>query len=185
MQEDIEEVVPAEAETQGRHDTATINIGTNDNQTENMIPVTKEEHEKLHKATVKGDWNEADSIIKNKKHAVELEMSKDGSTILHLAVGIGHNEFVENLLWYIKDGDLCKRRSSDGSTALHIAAIVGNRYAAHLLLEENKNLLRIEDHKGDVAWHKAYENMHLDTLVYLFKASGTVAITTRCLFLHG
>nr|KAJ0196002.1 hypothetical protein LSAT_V11C700361950 [Lactuca sativa] len=175
MQEVIEEVVPAE---QGPHDTATINIGTDDNQTENMIPVTKEEHEKLHKATVKGDWKEAESIIRNKKHAVELEMSKDGSTILHLAVGIGHNEFVENLLWNIKDGDLCKRRrSSDGSTALHIAAIVGNRYAAHLLLEKSKDLLRIKDHKGHVAWHKAYENMHLDTLVYLFKASGPVAIT--------
>nr|KAJ0196425.1 hypothetical protein LSAT_V11C700361910 [Lactuca sativa] len=185
MQEDIEEVVPAEAETQGRHDTATINIGTNDNQTENMIPVTIDEYEKLHKATVKGDWYKAESIIRNKKHAVELEMSKDGSTILHLAVGIGHNEFVENLLWYIKDGDLCKRRSSDGSTALHIAAIVGNRYAAHLLVDKDKSLLLIKDHKGNEALHKAYENMHLDTLVYLFKASGTVAITTRCLFLHG
>lgn len=129
---------------------------------------------------MKGDWNEAESIIINNKEAVRVAINNDGSTILHLAIGLGHNKFVGKLLMYLKDEDVLKRRSSDGSTALHIAAIVGNKYAAHLLVEKNKGLLRIKNHKREEPLQKAYENMHLDTIGYLFKASN-VGVKTRSL----
>ncbi|KAL4564142.1 hypothetical protein LXL04_028194 [Taraxacum kok-saghyz] len=122
--------------------------------------------------TLDGNFDLAEPILKKYKDAAKVAIRDDGSTILHLAVALGHKDFVKKLVSYIKDEDyVLERRSSDGSTALHIAAIVGNRYAAHLLVEKNKELLQIKDHKGRQPLHKAYENMHLDTIAYLFKAS--------------
>ncbi|KAJ0752189.1 putative ankyrin repeat-containing domain, PGG domain, ankyrin repeat-containing domain superfamily [Helianthus annuus] len=90
--------------------------------------------------------------------------------MLHIAVGIGHNDFVKKLLTYINDEQVLQKRDSDGSTALHIAAIVGNKHAAELLVKKNKKLLRITDQNDEEPLHKAYENMHLDTIGYLLKA---------------
>ncbi|PWA43154.1 ankyrin repeat-containing domain, PGG domain protein [Artemisia annua] len=112
----------------------------------------------------------ADSILKENNDLVREAISSDGSTILHIAVGIGNNDFVKNLFSYITEEDVSATRSSDGSTALHIAAIVGNTYAADLLHKKNKHCLRIKDKKGKEPLHKAYENMHLDTIGYLLKA---------------
>ncbi|GJV45371.1 ankyrin repeat-containing domain-containing LTR copia-type protein [Tanacetum coccineum] len=125
---------------------------------------------KLRELTMKGDWMGADFILKQDNDLVREAISSDGSTILHIAVGIGHNDFVKNLFSYISDEDVVVTRNSDGSTALHIAAIVGNKIAADLLLKKNKNCLRIRDKNGQEPLHKAYENMHLDTIGYLLKA---------------
>ncbi|KAF5789412.1 putative ankyrin repeat-containing domain, PGG domain, ankyrin repeat-containing domain superfamily [Helianthus annuus] len=127
-------------------------------------------HSSLCKFTVKGDWSKAESILKKDKNLVTKAISSDFSTMLHIAVGIGHNEFVKKLLTYINDEQVLQKRDSDGSTALHIAAIVGNKHAAELLVKKNKKLLRITDQNGDEPLHKAYENMHLDTIGYLLKA---------------
>ncbi|PWA38762.1 ankyrin repeat-containing domain, PGG domain, Gag-polypeptide of LTR copia-type [Artemisia annua] len=119
---------------------------------------------------MKGDWSGAEAILKKDKDLVKEEISSDGSMVLHVAVGIGHKDFVKNLFSYITDEDVLATRKSDGSTALHIAAIVGNTYAADLLLKKNKDCLQIKDKKGEEPLHKAYENMHLDTIGYLLKA---------------
>ncbi|KAI7746293.1 hypothetical protein M8C21_026584 [Ambrosia artemisiifolia] len=97
-------------------------------------------------------------------------ISSDGSTMLHIAVGSGHNDFVKKLLPYMDDEHLLQQRVSDGSTALHIAATVGNTDIADLLIKRNKTLLRVKDHKGVEPLQKAYEYMHLDTIGYLLKA---------------
>ncbi|PWA60309.1 ankyrin repeat-containing domain, PGG domain protein [Artemisia annua] len=119
---------------------------------------------------MKGNWSEAEKILKANKDLVKRAISSDGSMVLHIAVGIGHNDIVKNLFAYMSNEDILRTRISDGSTALHIAAIVGNKNAADLLVKKNKSLLRIKDQNGKDPLHKAYENMHLDTIEYLLKA---------------
>lgn len=168
--EDIDHRVATEAKPNVK-DTITIDVETNDSEKETKTEgLSKEEIEELNKAVVKGYWHRAEPILKKNKDAVRVAIKNDGSTIIHLGVAIGDTYFVKRLLSYVSDEDVLEKRSSDGSTPLHIAAIVGNRYAARLLLEKNKELLRIKDHKEDEALHKAYEHMHLDTIGYLFKA---------------
>ncbi|GKC74348.1 ankyrin repeat-containing domain-containing LTR copia-type protein [Tanacetum coccineum] len=131
----------------------------------------KENKKNLHEAAMKGDWSKAKSILEDNKNLVKEVISSDGSTVLHIAVGIGHNDFVKKLFSYINsDKDILQKRKPDGSTALHIAAIVGNKNAAELLVKKNKSLLQITDKKGKEPLHKAYENMHLETIGYLLKA---------------
>lgn len=127
----------------------------------------------LRKATVKGSWWEAEAILKKHKDAATEAISNDGNTILHLAVGIGQNDFVEKLLNFIQDAEKIEKKNSDGRTALHIAAIVGNKYAAELLVKKRKELLGISDHKAYVPLLSAYYNMQLNTFVYLLEATET------------
>ncbi|XP_071729607.1 uncharacterized protein [Rutidosis leptorrhynchoides] len=123
-------------------------------------------------ATINGDWMTAENLLKAYTISLASEVvTSDGNTALHIAVGLGHNDFVRNLLmFYLNDEQVLKKRDSDGSTALHIAAIVGNTHATDLLVKKNKALLHIKDLKGEEPLHKAYENMHLDTIGYLLKA---------------
>ncbi|KAJ0886658.1 putative ankyrin repeat-containing domain-containing protein [Helianthus annuus] len=125
---------------------------------------------KLRAATIKGDWSGVESILKENEGLTTEAISSDGSTILHIAVGIGHNDIVKNLIPYLSDEQVLKQRDSDGSTSLHIAAIVGNKDAACLLVKWNNKLLRIKDDNDAEPLQKAFENMHLDTILYLLKA---------------
>ncbi|KAM0031200.1 putative ankyrin repeat-containing domain, PGG domain, ankyrin repeat-containing domain superfamily [Helianthus debilis subsp. tardiflorus] len=126
---------------------------------------------KLYEGTVKGDWSELKSVLKKDEGLVTEAISGDGSTVLHLAVGIGHNHLVKKLLSYINDLQVLEKRYSDGSTPLHVAATVGNKHAVELLLKKNCQLLHIEDHNAKLPLQKAYENMQLDIIGYLLKAT--------------
>nr|GEV67847.1 putative reverse transcriptase domain-containing protein [Tanacetum cinerariifolium] len=69
----------------------------------------------LHNVTMRGDWAETEKILKVNKDAATKAISKDGSTILHIAVGVGHNDFVKRFISFIKDDQaLEKERHSDG-----------------------------------------------------------------------
>ncbi|KAI3701568.1 hypothetical protein L6452_26749 [Arctium lappa] len=128
---------------------------------------------KLFKAAVEGNWWAAEAILTKYANVATEAISKDGSTMLHLAVGKKKNGFVEELLAYIPHGKDIEKQNSDGRTALHIAAIVGNKYAAELLVKKRKELLGISDHKAYVPLLSAYYNMQLNTFVYLLEATQT------------
>ncbi|KAJ0905562.1 putative ankyrin repeat-containing domain, PGG domain, ankyrin repeat-containing domain superfamily [Helianthus annuus] len=118
-----------------------------------------------------GDWPRVEDTLKEDKDLATKAIDKDGSTLLHIAVENGHNDFVKKLLSYIKNNeDLLKQRDSDGSTALHIAAIVGNTDVVDLLVKRNRMLLQVKDNENKDPLHRAYKNMHLDTIAYLLKA---------------
>ncbi|CAI9262260.1 unnamed protein product [Lactuca saligna] len=123
-------------------------------------------------AIVEGRWDDVKSMIDKQKVEITEAIDSDKNTILHLLVGIGHmNSSVHEVLSKINKAELHEMRNKNGSTALHIAAIVGNTEGAKLLIKRNKNLLATEDNKHETPLHKAFENMHLDTVEYLLKAT--------------
>ncbi|KAJ9550971.1 hypothetical protein OSB04_015016 [Centaurea solstitialis] len=141
-----------------------------------------EQLKKLREATKKGCWKDAKSILENGKDLERGPLDSEQNRVLHLAVGlIGHNDFIKDLLQFIQkredqsektrnlDGRslVLEMRNLNGSTALHVAAIVGNRFAAELLVNKNKNLLTILDDRGRTPLYKAYFYMQLDTFIYL------------------
>ncbi|KAI7745394.1 hypothetical protein M8C21_012740, partial [Ambrosia artemisiifolia] len=138
---------------------------------ENKITNFDDYYMALRRATTNGYWPTVEMILKKFKFLVTKAITWDGSTILHMAVGLGHNDFIEKLCsTYITDDQVLQQRETDGSSALHIAAIVGNTHAADLLVKMNRKLLRIKDKNGMEPLNKAYENMHLDTIEFLLKA---------------
>nr|KAJ0196168.1 hypothetical protein LSAT_V11C700362720 [Lactuca sativa] len=133
----------------------------------------------LRQAITEGSWGEVESIIKEDKNVIKEAINSDGNTMLHIAVGIGHNSFVNEMLSFLKGEDLPTMKNDDGSTALHIAAIVGNTRGADLLMRKEKRLLEISDNRGETPLDKAYENMHLDTIEYLLKAANEYEKTKK------
>ncbi|CAH1424579.1 unnamed protein product [Lactuca virosa] len=133
----------------------------------------------LRQAITEGSWGEVESMIKEDKNVIKEAINSDGNTMLHIAVGIGHNSFVNEMLSLLKGEDLPTMKNDDGSTALHIAAIVGNTRGADLLMRKEKRLLEISDNRGETPLDKAYENMHLDTIEYLLKAANDYGKTKK------
>ncbi|KAJ9550921.1 hypothetical protein OSB04_014966 [Centaurea solstitialis] len=143
-----------------------------------------ERNKKLCKATMQGFWPAVESILNQDEDAAREALNSDNNTVLHLAVGIGRNCFTESLLRFIQKKEesekkrnldrrssILEMRNLNGSTALHVAAIVGNRFAAQLLVDKNKNLLTILDNEGQTPLLKAYSNMQFDTFIYLWNAA--------------
>lgn len=127
----------------------------------------------MYNAAVEGCWWKANAILKNHKDAATQVIGKNGNTMLHLAVEIFQNYFVEKLLNFIEDGKDIEKKNSNGQTSLHIAAIVDNKYAAQLLVQKRKELLAILDHKAHAPLLSAYNSMKLNIYVYLLEATKT------------
>ncbi|KAJ0886644.1 putative ankyrin repeat-containing domain, PGG domain, ankyrin repeat-containing domain superfamily [Helianthus annuus] len=139
----------------------------------------------LRYSLIMGEWSRVESILERYKDMKTEALSTDGSTILHIAVGRGQNDFLKRLCSSITDEQLLHQRQNDGSTALHIAAMVGNKDATELLVKKNWRILQIEDWYGKQALHKAFENRHLDTIRYLLKAAYDAATTELQKYLVG
>ncbi|KAJ0752162.1 putative ankyrin repeat-containing domain, PGG domain, ankyrin repeat-containing domain superfamily [Helianthus annuus] len=144
--------------------------GTKSENKSERLPKLEDMKGPLYEATKTGDWSKAEPILKKYKELVTEAIYSDGSTLLHVAVSVGHKDFVKQLLWYMNDEQLLQQRDSDGSTSLHIAAFVGNTDVADLLVKRNKMLLWVRNDRGLDPLQKAYEYMHLDTIACLLKA---------------
>ncbi|KAM0036915.1 putative ankyrin repeat-containing domain, PGG domain, ankyrin repeat-containing domain superfamily [Helianthus debilis subsp. tardiflorus] len=163
-------------ETHGTMDIETH--GTTDIGTESSLRVRETKDtannrlkKELYEAAVEGWWRNAKSILKTNKNAATEAVTENGNTILHVAVEMGHNYFVEKLLEFLADGKDIETQNHKGRTALHIAAIVGNTHAAQLLVDKRKQLLELKDRNKRSPLHLASANENLDTYAYLFKSS--------------
>ncbi|XP_022027528.1 uncharacterized protein LOC110928805 isoform X1 [Helianthus annuus] len=150
---------------------------TNDIETESStrIPETQDTannrlKKELYKAAAEGWWRKAKSILQNNKFAATEAITANGNTILHVAVEMGHNYFVEKLLEFLEDGKDIEMKNDKGRTALHIAAVVGNTHAAQLLVQKSSQLLEYKDNNNVLPMHLASANTNLDTYAYLFES---------------
>ncbi|XP_076908936.1 uncharacterized protein LOC143566033 [Bidens hawaiensis] len=123
----------------------------------------------LYEAAVVGCWWKAKSIVKVHENAATEAITENGNTILHLAVELGHNYFVEKLLEFLKDDKDIETQNDKGRTALHIAAMVGNAQAAQFLVKKRKALLEIKDHDRWSPLDSALSHMKVNMFAYLYK----------------
>ncbi|KAJ9536762.1 hypothetical protein OSB04_un000066 [Centaurea solstitialis] len=160
-----------------------IEPGTRDKHAILSEQENRTKRKELCKAIMQGLWPVVEATLSEGEDSERETLNSDKNTVLHLAVGIGHNNFIKNLLRFIEKKEehekkrnldrssVLEMRNLNGSTALHVAAIVGNRFAAELLVNKNKNLLTILDNDHQPPLFKAYSNMQFDTFIYLWNAA--------------
>ncbi|CAH1449288.1 unnamed protein product [Lactuca virosa] len=163
-----DDVVPVEENGNGQERIPTItNIKGEGTETKGDEKIKKQ----LCEVIMDGSVWDLHVILFGNKHVLTQEINSDGNMPLHIAVGIGKNRMVSEMLRLIKVEHLLEMKNKNGSTALHIAAIVGNTEAAKFLIIRNRELLVTEDNKCETPLDKAFDNMHLDTVEYLLKAT--------------
>ncbi|KAM0006823.1 putative ankyrin repeat-containing domain-containing protein [Helianthus debilis subsp. tardiflorus] len=134
----------------------------------------------LYEAAVEGWWWKAKYILRIDKSAATVAINENADTILHVAVEMGQNYFVEKLLEFLKDGKDIETQNSKGRTALHIAAMVGNTHAAQLLVQKRKELLVILDSKEESPLDIAYANKKINTCTYFLKCPDLSLSSDKC-----
>ncbi|KAI3701577.1 hypothetical protein L6452_26761 [Arctium lappa] len=130
------------------------------------IEELKSRNKRLEAATMDGAWREVRYMWETFNVPVKEAIDIEGNTVLHLAVGKGHNHFVRSLLEYLKEEEVAEALEMTnvyGSTALHVAAVGGNTYAATLLVKTHEKLLTILDKEGHHPLFKAHSTMQLET----------------------
>ncbi|KAK9062927.1 hypothetical protein SSX86_020117 [Deinandra increscens subsp. villosa] len=140
---------------------------------ETTSSITREIRERLYEAAIEGCWWKAKSLLKTNKNAATKPITRDGNTILHIAVEMGHNHFVEKLLQFLTDGRDIETKNYEGQTALHIAALVSNEYAAQLLVQKRSRLLEIRDSGQDSPLDTALHESNFNISAYLLKTTPT------------
>ncbi|KAD6454898.1 hypothetical protein E3N88_09604 [Mikania micrantha] len=130
----------------------------------------KRSAEKLHAAILQQNFLYVEHILHDGVVTLRDEITINGNTALHVAVGTGKNiEFLEKMLNLAsKDNQpSLDMRNLEGSTPLHVAAIIGNTEAAKMLVEKNPDLFYEKDNEGQTPLYRALSNMHTDTSIYL------------------
>ncbi|KAG5557039.1 hypothetical protein RHGRI_007327 [Rhododendron griersonianum] len=98
----------------------------------------------LHKAVVKGDWDEAMAIIQQDPAAVRAAITPHSHTALHVAIQIGgRTHFVRKLLEKMTPHDVEHLVDHTRKTALHRAAICGTIEEVEMLVNKSSTTLAI------------------------------------------
>ncbi|CAH1448920.1 unnamed protein product [Lactuca virosa] len=122
----------------------------------------EEAHKNLHRATLDGDWDKVDSILKTGYVTLFSEITNNGNTALHVAASNTKKpKLLQKMLETIQDTptQLHYQINSEGSTPLHVAAIVGNTEAAKILVTRNTDLLFTSDYRNQTPLAIALCNM--------------------------
>src|SRR4051812_23428600 len=93
----------------------------------------------IHKLALEGNWPAAKSLIDKENKLKNAAISNGWPTLLHIAAGANHIEFVKQLLKMLNDSHL-ELQDSNGNTAFCFAAAAGNIEIVNLMLERNRLL---------------------------------------------
>ncbi|KAG5230513.1 ankyrin repeat family protein [Salix suchowensis] len=130
----------------------------------------------LYQAAMKGDWEKADVFIKSHPGAINVRITKEMDTILHIAAAAKHNNFVEEVIRSMTPTDLALRNKYN-NTALCYAAASGVTKIAEMMVGKNGNLPMMRNYKGVTPLHIAALFGHKDMVWYLYSVTSDECLT--------
>ncbi|KAJ6761168.1 CASKIN [Salix purpurea] len=130
----------------------------------------------LYQAAMKGDWEKADVFIKSHPGAINVRITKEMDTILHIAAAAKHNSFVEEVIRSMTPTDLALRNKYN-NTALCYAAASGVTKIAEMMVGKNGNLPMMRNYKGVTPLHIAALFGHKDMVWYLYSVTSDECLT--------
>ncbi|MCL7042350.1 hypothetical protein MKW94_002457, partial [Papaver nudicaule] len=98
----------------------------------------------LYKAIFHNDWETAKAYLKHNPNAVSARLTSTGDTALHIAAVTGRVHLVKELV-QLMPTEALEITTYGGVTALSQTAVTGSIEIAKLMVEKNKNLLRIKN----------------------------------------
>ncbi|KAK4391869.1 hypothetical protein Sango_1964700 [Sesamum angolense] len=146
---------------------ATVNSDTQ----QNTMRKDLKEYLPLHRAALKGNWEEAKRIFDNDPEAMTASIDLMEATALHTAIRAGKPiHFVEKFIAAMPDDSLGVKDVIE-DTALSVAAAVGNIAAATILVERMPDLLYVPNFVGNFPVQIAALYAQRDMLKYLISVT--------------
>lgn len=130
----------------------------------------------LYQAAMKGDWEKAEEFLKSHPGAINVRITKEMDTVLHIAAGAKHIKFVEEVVQSMTAADLALRNKSN-NTALCYAAASGVTKIAEMMVSKNRNLPIIRNDKGVTPLYIAALFGHKDMVWYLYSVTSDECLT--------
>ncbi|KAL0288289.1 UNVERIFIED_CONTAM: hypothetical protein Scaly_2736000 [Sesamum calycinum] len=138
---------------------------------QNTMRKDLKEYLPLHRAALKGNWEDAKRIFDNDPEAMTASIDLMEATALHTAIRAGKPiHFVEKFIVAMPDDSLGVKDVIE-DTALSVAAAVGNIAAATILVERMPDLLYIPNFVGNFPVQIAALYAQRDMLKYLISVT--------------
>ncbi|MCL7042875.1 hypothetical protein MKW94_022546, partial [Papaver nudicaule] len=115
-------------------------------------------------------WEGAHNYFEKYPDDVVARITEDGSTALHVAVGLGKVDYVKELLKLMTPEQL-ETKARRGETALSMASAGNNLEIVGMMLEKNPRLLVIENRDGHIPLVTSASSAGEEMLYYLFKVT--------------
>ncbi|XP_059436354.1 ankyrin repeat-containing protein NPR4-like [Corylus avellana] len=128
----------------------------------------------LLRAAIRGDWPAAKTFLEENPEYVQAPITREKSTVLHIAAAAQHTTFIEGLLSLelgMTPEDVAIMQTSYGYTALHSAAQSGNVDIAEQLVRKNKELPFVRNEEEEMALHVAAYLGQTNLVSHLFSDS--------------
>ncbi|KAL8227344.1 hypothetical protein R6Q57_017176 [Mikania cordata] len=133
-------------------------------------------HLPIHKAALTDDWESVSQIFEKDPELMTKPISYLGETPLMMAVGTNNSHhFVEQLVARIVAVgavDQLFLASSRGDNPIHRAAMIGNTIDARVLVEQNRDMVRIPNSDGYTPVNLAAWHRNKGILRYLLEVAG-------------
>lgn len=130
----------------------------------------------LYNAAMKGHWESAEKFLRSHPGAINVRITKGMDTVLHIAAGAKHTNFVEEVVKMMSPADLALRNKSN-NTALCYAAASGVAKIAETMVNKNRDLPGMRGNKGATPLYIAALFGHRDMVSYLFKVTDDEHLT--------
>ncbi|XP_074354237.1 uncharacterized protein LOC141693129 isoform X1 [Apium graveolens] len=121
----------------------------------------------LYEAALKGDWQAAQRIIGKCPKVINVSITKNYETALHIASSTKHAHFVEKLASLMKPEDL-ELQNKNWNTALCLAATAGTVKIVEIMEKQKPNLLSIRGNNNMSPLLMAALFGHKDMVSYLY-----------------
>ncbi|XP_059434882.1 uncharacterized protein LOC132167861 [Corylus avellana] len=126
-----------------------------------------DQYKEFVKDVQRGDWYYIREFLKDYPNTLNVKITAQGKTALHIAVTSGHDDLVEKLVDKMWTESL-EIQDNDGWTALAETAFAGNYRMAKCMLTKNKHLASIGDVDGRLPVVVAIEGGHKELACYLY-----------------
>uniref|UniRef100_A0A166C0M8 Uncharacterized protein n=1 Tax=Daucus carota subsp. sativus TaxID=79200 RepID=A0A166C0M8_DAUCS len=142
----------------------------------------------LYEAALKGDWQAAQGIIGKCRKVINMSITKNSETALHIASSTKHTHFVEELVQLMEPEDL-ELQNKNSNTALCLAAAAGTVKIADIMVRKRPNLLKIRGNNKMSPLLMAALFGHKDMVSYLYNKTKNMTDddwinTDRIMLLH-
>ncbi|KAK1355034.1 Ankyrin repeat-containing protein [Heracleum sosnowskyi] len=142
----------------------------------------------LYEAALKGDWQAAQGIIGRYPEVINVSITKNYETALHIASSTKHTHFVEELVKLMEPEDL-ELQNKNWNTALCLAAAAGTVKIAKIMVTKKPILLQKRGNNNMSPLLMAALFGHKDMVSYLYSKTNNMrgddwTATDRIMLLH-